>query len=67
MQTWFPENLFIHAHLKKSRRLPIKTEVDLRRDAEEQALVKEVREAKMELEERLYELKTWRQTHLNAF
>lgn len=67
MRTWFPENLFVHAHLRKSRRLPEKTEADHRRDSEEQALVKEVRIAKLELEERLHELKAWRQSNLNAY
>ena len=67
MNSWFPENLFIHAHLRKSRRSTAKTETDLRRDSEEQALVKEVRDAKLELEDRLNELKTWRQAYLTAY
>lgn len=63
MRNWFPENLLIHANLRKSRRLPIKTEAQVLFDSEEQALVKEVREAKLELEARLNELKTWRTMH----
>ena len=63
MRTWFPENLLIHANLRKSRKLPIKTEAQVRHDSEEQALVKEVRNAKLELEARLNELKIWRAMH----
>ena len=67
MNSWFPENLFAHAHLRNSRRSIAKTEADHRRDSEEQALVKEVRDAKLELEDRLNELKTWRQAYLTAY
>ena len=67
MNSWFPENLFAHAHFRKSRKSTTKTETDLRCDSEEQALVKEVRDAKLELEDRLTELKTWRQAYLTAY
>lgn len=60
MQNFFQEALLVHAHLKKARRPPVKTESQIRDDSEEQALVQEVREAAILLQERQDELRNWR-------
>ena len=60
MQNFFQEAAFIHAHLKKARRPLVTTESQIRLDSEEQALVQEVREATIRLQERQDELRNWR-------